>query len=327
MKQFALRQRLPATILIVLHVAVLLAGFLGPYDPAMQNRTLALVAPMAVHFFDAHGVFHWRPYVAAAEGSGVYAIRFFVSGSPYRLLGLWNTRTHLFGVDEPGRVFLLGSDEFGRDQLSRMLSGGLISLATGWLAALLALSIGLAVGSVAGFFGGWLDAALMRVVELFLALPWLYLLLAVRAVLPLSLSPRVTALVLAAIIGAVGWARPARLVRGIVLSARERDYVYAARGFGASSVYLLRRHCLPETYGLLATQAALLIPQYMLAEVTLSFVGLGVAEPATSWGTLLAPLRQVSILASSWWMVLPAVLVMLASWCFFSLEDAFAEGN
>ena len=325
MKRFGLHQRLPATILIVLHVTVLFAGFLSPYDPAMQNRTSSLLPPTAVHFADAHGVFHLRPF--ASTGNRVDPIRFLVTGSTYRLLGLWTIRTHLLGVDEPGRVFLLGTDEFGRDQFSRILWGGQISLLTGWIAALLTLGIGLVLGALAGFFGGWQDAAIMRGCELFLALPWLYLLLAVRAFLPLSMSPHVMALVLAAIIGAVGWARPARLVRGIVLSARERDYVRAARGFGASSWYLLNRHCLPETYSVLATQAALLIPQYILAEVTLSFVGLGVGEPAASWGTLLAPLRQVSLLASCWWMAAPALLVMLTSWCFMSLEHSLADGT
>jgi peptide/nickel transport system permease protein len=327
MKQFWIRQRLPATTLILLHVVILLAGFLGPYDPTMQNRRRALSPPMAVHFFDERGVFHVRPQLAAGDGDQRYPLRFLCYGAPYRLLGLWTLRTHLFGVDEPGRVFLLGSDEFGRDQLSRILWGGQISLLTGWLAAILTLGIGLALGSAAGFFGGWRDAIIMRGVDLFLALPWIYLLLAVRAFLPLSLSQVAAQLVLVGLIGAVGWARPARLIRGIVLSAKERDYVYAARGFGASSWHLLTRHCLPETYRVLATQAALLIPQYILAEVTLSFLGLGIAEPAASWGTLLAPFRQVSLLASSWWLAMPALVVMITSWCFLTLEDSFADGN
>lgn len=327
MKQFWILQRLPATTLILLHVATLLAGFLGPYDPTMQDRRKALSPPMAVHFFDEQGAFHVRPVITASGGSEKHPLHFLCDGSVYRLLGLWTARTHLFCVHEPGRVFLLGSDEFGRDQLSRILWGGQISLLTGWLAAILTLSIGLALGSAAGFFGGGVDAAIMRGVDLFLALPWIYLLLAVRAFLPLSLSPAVAQLILVGVIGVLGWARPARLIRGIVLSAKERDYVYAARGFGASPWHLLTRHCLPETYGVIATQAALLIPQYILAEATLSFVGLGIAEPAASWGTLLAPFRQVSLLASSWWLAVPVILVMVTAWCFFTLEDSLANGN
>jgi peptide/nickel transport system permease protein len=117
------------------------------------------------------------------------------------------------------------------------------------------------------------------------------------------------------------------LVRAIILTAKEREFVYAARGFGASQWYLLTRHCLPETRSVLATQAVLLIPQYILAEVTLSFVGLGVSEPAASWGNLLTPLRQVSVLSSTWWLAIPALVVMLTAWSFISLEDAFAAAR
>lgn len=308
------------SVLVLLHAATLLSGFLGPYDPSVQNRAYSLHPPMKIHFVDSRGAFHARPFVSLG-GDRNFPVRFFRPGAPYRLLGFLNLRTHLFGVDEPGRVYLFGTDEYGRDQFSRLLAGGQISLLTGWLAALLSLGLGLVLGLLAGFFGGWRDAVIMRGVDLFLALPWLYLLLAVRAFLPLALSPQVTALILAAVIGALGWARPARLVRGIVLSAKERDFVYAARGFGASSWHLLTRHCLPETYSVLAIQAAVLIPQFILAEVTLSFVGLGAAEPAASWGSLLAPLRQVSLIASSWWLAAPAFVVMAMVWCFLTLED------
>jgi peptide/nickel transport system permease protein len=150
----------------------------------------------------------------------------------------------------------------------------------------------------------------MRVAELFLALPWLYLLFALRAFLPLSLSPLKAFFLIVAVIGAVGWARPARLVRGVVLSAKERDFVRAARGFGATNGYLLRRHILPETSSVLLTQAAILIPQYVLAEMTLSFLGLGVPEPAPSWGNLLSNLQQYSVLVSYWWMYLPALAMV-----------------
>jgi peptide/nickel transport system permease protein len=303
--------------LIVLHIAVLAAGFLAPYDPTEQNRTSVLQAPTSVHFVDDLGKLHARPFLTTPDGR-IYPIRFFVSGSSH---------THLFGVDEPGRIFLAGTDEFGRDQFSRMLWGGRISLATGWLAVLLALGLGLGAGLIAGFFGGWQDAVVMRSAELFLALPWLYLLLAVRAFLPLSLSPWTTALAIALVIGTIGWARPARLVRGVVLSAKERDYVLVARGFGASSWHLMVKHCLPETYGVVATQAVLLLPQFILAEVTLSFVGLGVGEPAVSWGSLLAPIRQIAVMASAWWMLLPAGLVVWTAWSFSQLAHNKRNGE
>ena len=150
----------------------------------------------------------------------------------------------------------------------------------------------------------------MRIAELFLALPWLYLLFALRAFLPLAVSPLEAFLLVVIVIGMVGWARPARLVRGVVLSVKERDFVRAARGFGASDLYLLRRHIFPETASVLLTQAAILVPQFVLAEMTLSFLGLGVPEPISSWGNLLATLQQYSVLVSYWWMYLPALAIV-----------------
>jgi peptide/nickel transport system permease protein len=230
-----------------------------------------------------------------------------------------------FGVDEPGRVFLLGSDGLGRDQLSRLLHGARISLFAGLLAAFLSLGAGFALGTLAGFYGRWIDALVMRAAELFLALPWLYLLFAVRAFLPLHVSPAEAFLLLVAVIGLLDWARPARLVRGVVLSARERDYVLAARSFGASDVYLIRRHVAPQAAGVLFTQAALLVPQYVLAEVTLSFLGLGVSEPAASWGNMLASLQQYHVLSSYWWMWLPGAALVPLFLAYHAIADALHE--
>jgi peptide/nickel transport system permease protein len=168
----------------------------------------------------------------------------------------------------------------------------------------------LAIGAVAGYYGGWKDEVLMRLAELLVALPWLYMLFALRAFLPLAVSPLEAFILIVVVIAAVGWARPARLVRGVVLSAKERDFLRAARGFGASDWYLLRRHVLPETTSVLLTQAAILVPQYVLAEMTLSFLGLGVPEPVPSWGNLLANLQQYSVLMSYWWMYLPALAMV-----------------
>jgi peptide/nickel transport system permease protein len=158
------------------------------------------------------------------------------------------------------------------------LHGARISLLAGPLASALAVGLGLLLGSAAGYYGRWLDELLMGFAELFLSLPWLYLLLAARAFLPLDLTPGHAFLTVIGILGVIGWARPARLVRGVVLTAKEQEYVVAARGFGASDLYLLGRHVLPQTRGVLFTQASLLIPRYIMAEVTLSFLGLGVNE-------------------------------------------------
>lgn len=324
------------TLLGILHGAVVLAGFLAPCDFARQYRELPFAPPTRIHFFDESGRLHPRPFVyrwARHPRTGLYEedrrraypLLFFVSGPKSEIAGVIPCRWRLFGVEEPAVIFLLGSDGYGRDLLSRTLYGGQVSLLAGLVAASLSLGIGLLLGTVAGFYGKWLDQALMRGAELVIALPWLYLLLAVRAFLPLHITPVQAFLLLIAIIGGVGWVRPARLVRGVVLSVRERGYVLAARGFGASDIYLMRRHILPPTLGVILTQATVLIPQYILAEVTLSFLGLGVGEPVPSWGNMLAEAQRYHVLASYWWMLTPGFATVAVFFGYLALADALLE--
>jgi peptide/nickel transport system permease protein len=306
--------------LFLLHAVVVFAGFLAPYDPVEQDRRHAYSPPMGIHFIE-RGQVHLRPFFYAQrlrEGSfdefeedtsTTIPLHFFPNGARYRLVGFVQLHVHLFGTDG-GRLYLLGTDGFGRDQLSRILYGGQISLLSGLLGAGCVVFLGGLIGTVAGFYGGWRDVLLMRTAELFLALPWLYLLFALRAFLPLAVSPLKAFLLVIIVLGAVGWARPARLVRGVVLSVKERDFVRAARGFGAGNAYLMRRHVLPETRSVLLTQATILVPQFVLAEMTLSFLGLGIPEPIPSWGNLLAILQQYSVLVSYWWMYLPALAIV-----------------
>ncbi len=327
----------PLILLATIHVPILLAGFVAPYSSTEQDRAWPFAPPSRIHFVDARGKFHVRPFLYGLEAdpssiSGyvndpqrMYPLRFFVDGSAYRLMGLFSSRVHLFGVDDPGRIFLMGTDDYGRDQFTRFVYGGQISLATGIVAAGLSLLLGIVIGAFAGYHGGWIDDSLMRGGDIFLALPWLYLLFGVRAALPLHVSQWQVFLLLVGVIGLLGWVRPARLIRGVVLSAKERQFVVAARGFGASDFYLLRRHVLPQTYGIVLTQMTLLIPQYVLAEVTLSFLGLGAGEPMPSWGSLLSVLQQYYVMASYWWMVLPAALLIPVFLAYFWTADALQE--
>jgi peptide/nickel transport system permease protein len=321
-----------------MHVFVLLAGFFSPNDYAQQNRDWPFAPPTRLHFLDANGKIHADPFICAIENridSGDYIencdhhfpIHFFVRGPQYSVIGLASADLHLFGVDSPGKLFFMGTDAYGRDLFSRFLYGGQVSLFAGLFATLLSLVAGTFFGTVAGYYGGYCDAAIMRVAELFLALPWLYLLFALRAFLPLSLGTRQAFLLIIATIGIVGWARPARLIRGVVLSSRERHYVLAARLFGGSHAYLMRRHILPDTYGVVLTQAALLIPQYVLAEVVLSFLGLGIGEPTPSWGNMLAALQQYAVLVSYWWMLMPGLFLIPVFLGYFLLASELQQGR
>jgi peptide/nickel transport system permease protein len=337
------RNALLVTLLVALHLLVIFPGFFAPYDYSAQDRELPFAPPSRLHFVDASGHFHARPFVYSwkigaqnaspyqEDRSQGYAIRLLASGAPYIVVGRWTSRVHLFGVEGPGQIFLFGTDDFGRDEFSRVLYGGRISLFAGLFGATVALLAGGFVGVIAGYCGKWIDVVAMRLVELFLALPWLYLLFAVRALLPLRIKTTDAFLLLVGLVGLVGWARPARLIRGIILSAKERNFVMAARAMGASDTHILRKHVLPQTYGTILTMAALLVPQFILAEVTLSFLGLGVGEPMPSWGNLLAELQKYSVLTSYWWMYLPAAALVLLflsyHWASAALQEKVATHN
>jgi peptide/nickel transport system permease protein len=308
--------------LFALHLCILFAGFFSPYDPVQQNRDLPFVPPTRIHFARSRGVGVFRPFVCAIDTSRDetaeyiencqhdYPVHFFVRGAQYDLFGLMHSNLHLFGVSPPARIFLMGTDDYGRDIFSRFLFGGKITLFAGLLATGLSLVLGTILGTISGYYGGWVDAIVMRGAELFLTLPWLYLLFALRAFLPLSLNGVQAFLLLIAVIGMVGWARPARMIRGVVLSSRERHYVLAARLFGGSDSYLMYRHILPDTYSIVMTQAALLVPQYVLAEVVLSFLGLGVGEPTPSWGNMLSKLQDYAVLVSYSWILIPGLVLI-----------------
>src|SRR5262245_13325380 len=325
------RRRILAAAFAAVYFVVFASPFVPPHDPVRQYRDFSFAPPVPIHLIDESGALHWpfvyrlAPLPGSAGGYGQdpaarYPLRWFVPAEPYTLFGV-RVAHRLVGVDEPARLFLLGTDQFGRDQWSRLLVGARVSLVAGPLAALLSIALALVVGGCGGFFGGVVDEAVMRAAELCLVLPWLYLLFAVRAVLPLHLEPDRVFLLIVLIVGLVGWARPARLVRGIVLSARERDFVVAARGLGGSPAYVLGRHVLPQAAGVALVQAAILVPQYILAEVTLSFLGLGVAEPMPSWGNMLAVLQRYGAIVSYWWLLAPAVALIPVTLLYYALAE------
>jgi peptide/nickel transport system permease protein len=329
---------LPLINLAAIHFVFFLAEFFAPYDAVTQHRQLPYSPPTRIHWVGNDGRLSYPFVYRFAEHEGEfdyftedrrirYPIHAFPSTAKYTIGGVVSWDRRLFGVDAPAYIFVMGSDAYGRDLFSRFLFGGRISLVSAAAATALSLTFGAILGVVAGFYGGWADALIMRCVELFMAIPWLYLLLILRGLLPLHTSPEKASFFFIAVVGLIGWARPARLVRVVVMSAKEQRHLLAARSFGASDFYLARCHIVPEIRGLVLTQSTILVPQYVLAEVALSFFGLGIGEPTPSWGGMLANLQQYHVLTSKWWMFLPGLMCIPVMLSYGLVSRSLHEGG
>jgi peptide/nickel transport system permease protein len=326
-------------VLGILYGVMLLAGFFAPYTYEKQNLERSFHPPMLtrVRLRDAEGNWH-RPFVHGIrpvsgrsqeyeeDTSQRYPIRFFNRGDQYHLLWVIPTNIHLFGVDEPGRLFLFGTDIFGRDTFSRLLYGARISLSVGIIGIMLSTSIGMLVGGVSGYFGGAIDFTLMRVVELILALPSLYVILVLRQTFAEGLTSTETYLLIVLILSFIGWAAQARVIRGMVLSLKEQEYVVAAQALGFSRMWIVLKHILPNTLSFVIVTATLSVPFFILSEVTLSFLGVGIQEPEASWGNMLSAGLNVRYLTDFWWILVPGVFIFIAvmAWNVFGdgLRDA-----
>src|SRR5262245_7605650 len=294
-------------VLVVLYTLALFASFVAPYPEDRMDRDRFYHPPMRLHWIDARGQFHLWPFVHpthvenqmrftyAEDRSVVLPVRLLIDGAPYRLFGLVATRRHLFGVDEPGRLFLLGTDGLGRDVFSRLLFGAQISLTVGLVGIAISFTIGLLLGGISGYFGGWVDTTIMRTTELLLSIPGLYLLIALRAIFPTDLPSQQIYLGIVIILAFIGWATLARVIRGMVLSIRRQEYVAAAEALGMGRLRVIARHILPNTMSFVIVAATISIPGYILGEVVLSFLGLGVQEPSASWGNMLNQADRKSV--------------------------------
>jgi len=314
---------LSGAALVVIYAVMVFAEFLAPYALDFSDRTLFYAPPVGVHLVDARGRWHARPFVYAyrlvdpdlrlygPDTSRTYDIHFFVRGFRYRLLWVVPTDVHLMGVDDPARLFLFGSDQFGRDLLSRMLSGSRVSLMIGLLVVLITFPIGLILGGIAGFYGGWIDNVIMRSVEVLASFPTFYLLLTLATVLPATLSSAARLFMIAAVFSLVGWGGLARIIRGLVLSIRELEFVLAARAGGLNDLRVITRHILPSTSSYVIVAATLTIPGVILGESGLSYLGIGVQEPSTSWGLLLAQAQSIDVLTQFPWLLLPGLAIVL----------------
>lgn len=307
-------RRIGLALLLLILLAALGAPWLSPHDPSRSFRGFAFAPPMRPHVVDGRG--RWGPPFVhplrledrlerryAEDADHVLHLSFFSAG---RLAAAP-------GDDSLGPWLPLGADGAGRDLLSRLLHGARTSLAVALLAALVAVLLGTLIGGIAGYAGGGADTALMWLAELVLVLPAVYVVLALRAALPLVLPPVSIFLLMSGIFGLVGWPWVARGVRGIVATERTRDYAAAARSLGAGHIRLLFRHLLPACRPFLTTQIVLLVPAFILAEATLSFVGLGFPETVPSWGSMLSEAADVSVIRQFPWVLAPAAAIFLVT--------------
>lgn len=295
-----------AVLLALAGIAALAAPVLAPHDPALQHSSFLHAPPMRPHVIGKDGRLH-APFFHPLRLASRLESRYEEDLS--REVPIWTMTKSESRDDTPW--FPLGADSYGRDILSRLLYGARVSLGVALVAVLGSLAAGALVGGVAGYFGGLLDETLMRLAEFIVVLPTVYLVLALRAALPLVLAPAQVFALMAAIFTLVGWPFVARGVRGIVAVERQRDYAEAARAAGAGHARILFRHLLPASAGHLGTQATLLVPAFILAEATLSFVGLGFPDPTPTWGTMLQEASNVATLAQFPWTLAPAGAVFV----------------
>ncbi len=325
-----------AWLLALFYAAALLAPFLAPYAENDVDRGRFFHPPTPLHWIGADGRF--GPCVRAtfvadpltlryAEDPGTTArVRWFVRGAPYRLFGVLPSDRHLFGVDAPARIYLLGADPLGRDELTRLLFGAQVSLTVGLVGIAVSFVLGLLLGGLAGYLGGVADTLVMRSTEVLLSVPALYLILALRGAFPLDLPSRQVYLAIVAILALFGWAALGRVVRGMVLSIRRQDYVLAAEALGMSRWRVLRRHILPNTFSFVIVAATVAVPGYVLGEVFLSFLGMGVQEPSASWGNMLQQARNTDVLTHYPWMLFgPAIAIFLTVLAFNFLGDGLRD--
>jgi len=331
-------------IVLVFYLVAIFAEFLAPTDPSAYSARYTYAPPQGLHFFitDENGNWHVQPHVNGykteidpkamrrtfvVDPETVIPVRFFAPSEPYMLAGFIPMNIKFMGVESKRDPFyVLGADRLGRDLLSRLIHGTRISLSVGLAGVTLSLFFGIIIGGFAGFYGGWFDGAVMRVVEFIRSMPTIPLWLGLAAALPKDWSALQTYFAITIILSLIGWTELARVVRGRFLSLRTEDFVTAAQLDGASDWRIITRHMVPSFTSHIIAAATLAIPGMILAETALSFLGLGLQAPIVSWGTLLQEAQNIRTLATAPWLLAPGVcvVVVILSLNFFGdgLRDA-----
>ena len=325
-------------VLILLYLSILMSEFIAPYNLQTRNADFIFAPPQAVHFFhegDFVGPFVYgqtynlnmetlkREYTT--NTSAVQPLRFFCRGDKYKFWNLFESDVHLVCPAVNGNAFLLGTDRLGRDIWSRMVYGTRISLTVGLLGISLSFILGISIGGAAGYFGGWVDNLSQRAIEVLRSIPELPLWMGLSAALPVTWSPIAAFFGLTLILGLVDWPGLARAVRSKLLALREEDFCTAASLMGAPPSRIIYRHLLPNFMSHLIASATLSIPSMILAETALSFLGLGLRPPITSWGVLLVEAQNPEAVALYPWLLLPAIPVIITVLAFNFFGDGLRD--
>jgi peptide/nickel transport system permease protein len=325
-------------ILVAFYVVVLFAEVFAPYELQTRNTEYIYSSPQSIHLF--HDGRLVGPFVYGLkytlnmenlhreydeDRAQVYPIRFFCQGDAYKLWGAVPARFHVICPAEGGTLFLLGTDRLGRDMLSRIIYGTRISLTVGLIGITISFTLGLVIGGIAGYYGGMADLAIQRVIEIIRSFPSLPLWLALSAALPVTWSPILVFFGITLILGLIEWTGLARAVRSKLLSLREEDFCTAAILMGAKPSRIIGRHLLPSFMSHLIASATLSIPSMILGETALSFLGLGLRPPVTSWGVLLNEAQNINVVAEYPWLMLPVVPVIIVVLAFNFMGDGLRD--
>lgn len=333
--------RFGALLLLMFYIAVIAADFIAPYDPYVSQPNGSLLPPTTIYWQNQAGEFIGPHVYPTTQGpvdleTGLRELNIerdkpsplglFVKGTSYKFLGILPWDRHLFGTTGDAKFNLLGTDEQARDQFSRLVFGGRISLFIGLVGIMIYFPLGMMIGGISGYFGGWVDSILMRFAEVLMTIPGIYLLVALAAVLPVGLTSAQRFLLIVVITSFISWAGLARVIRGQVLSIKQREFVEAVRAMGANSFYIIMRHVLPQTATYVIISATLAIPSFIISESVLSLIGLGIQQPDPSWGNMLSLATNASILVLQPWLVWPpALLIILTVLAFNLLGDGLRD--
>lgn len=328
-------------VLITAYVVALFCEFVAPHDPNRYDPRWVLAPPMTLHFVDKEGRFHLRPFVyglksqrdletlamvVVPDESRLYPLKLFVRGDSYELWGRFPGDRHLFGIETDDQMlFLFGADELGRDNLSRIIYGGRISLSIGLVGVFLSLVFGIILGGISGYYGGMADLIIQRLIEFLRSLPAIPLWMMLAAALPPTWSSIRIYFGITIILSFIGWTGLARVVRGRFLALREEDFILAARLANASRMRIILRHMVPSFASHLIASLTLSIPGMIMSETALSFLGLGLQPPVVSWGVLLQSAQNLRSVVLAPWLLLPGLFVVIVVLAFNFMGDGLRD--